>query len=78
MAVKIVTDSSSDISDIAVVHAMKPDWACSISDRLASSFPGKPVHLFRLSVATGIHGGPDAIAIAFIENAERRISLDKS
>jgi DegV family protein with EDD domain len=61
-----------DIAEIAVVHAMKPDWASSISARLTEAFPGVRVHVSRLSAATGVHGGPNAVAIAFIEKAPVR------
>jgi DegV family protein with EDD domain len=57
----------ASVEEIAVLHASKPDWAQRIAAHLATVFPGKPIYISRLSGATGVHGGPKAVAIAFIE-----------
>ena len=54
------------LEEIAVLHAMKSDWALNITGRLASVFPQQHIHNARLGCATGVHGGPKAMAIAFI------------
>ena len=53
------------IEELAILHAHKPDWAQAIAERLNSVFPRTQIHISRLSAATGVHGGPNAIAIAF-------------
>jgi DegV family protein with EDD domain len=53
------------IEEVAVLHAMKPEWDIEITKRLNISFPETEIYESRLSGATGIHGGPKAIAIAF-------------
>ena len=60
-----VTEFQS-LEEIAVLHAMKSDWALNITGRLASVFPQQHIHNARLGCATGVHGGPKAMAIAFI------------
>lgn len=57
----------TSIAEIAVLHARKSDWAQRIAAHLATEFPGKPIYISRLSGATGVHGGPQAMAIAFVE-----------
>ena len=61
-----VTEFQS-IEEIAILYAKKPEWAQNIAERITSVFPQKPIHISRLSSATGVHGGPKAMAIAFIE-----------
>ena len=58
------------VEEIAVLYAMKPEWARNIAERMASVFPQRPLHIARLGCATGMHGGPKAMAIAFIEEQE--------
>jgi len=60
-----VTEFQS-IEEIAILYAKKPEWAQNIAERITSVFPRKPIHISRLSSATGVHGGPKAMAIAFI------------
>ena len=60
-----VTEFQS-LEEIAILHAMKSDWALNITGRLASVFPQQHIHNARLGCATGVHGGPKAMAIAFI------------
>ncbi|HJX12199.1 MAG TPA: DegV family protein [Dehalococcoidales bacterium] len=55
--------------EIAVLHARQPEWAKNIADRLVKAYPGRSVRVSRLSAATGSHGGPRAVAVAFIESA---------
>jgi fatty acid-binding protein DegV len=64
-----VTEYQS-VEEIAILYAKKPEWAQNIADRLATVFPGKRIHTTRLSGATGVHGGPKAMAIAFIEGKD--------
>lgn len=56
------------VEEIAVLHARKPEWADGIAGRLAAAFPQKQIHVSRLSGATGTHGGPGAVAVAFTTN----------
>ncbi len=58
------------VEEIAVLHAMKPDWAQAIAGRMTAEFPNIPVRVSRLSGATGVHGGPGAMAVAFITGTE--------
>ncbi len=55
------------IEEVAVLHARRPEWAESIAGRLKAAYPGKPVYVSRLSAATGVHGGPASVAVAFTE-----------
>jgi DegV family protein with EDD domain len=55
------------IDEIAILHAKKPEWAQKIAERITPVFPQKPIHISRLSGVTGGHGGPKAMAVAFIE-----------
>jgi DegV family protein with EDD domain len=64
-----VTEFKS-VAEIAILHAVRPEWAENTFNRIAPAFPGKEIHVSRLSSATGVHGGPNAIAIAFIEGTE--------
>jgi DegV family protein with EDD domain len=59
-----VTEFQS-IEEMAVLHAKKSEWAQSITDRMVSAFPQRPIYKARLGGATGVHGGPRAMAIAF-------------
>jgi DegV family protein with EDD domain len=56
--------------EIAILYAQKPEWAQNIADRIASAFPDKKIYNARLGGATGVHGGPRAMAIAFIEGKD--------
>jgi DegV family protein with EDD domain len=56
------------VEEIAVLHARKQEWADVIASRLAKVFPQRQIHISRLSGATGTHGGPGAVAVAFITN----------
>lgn len=58
------------VEEMAVLYAKKPEWAQNIADRMAAVFPGKRIHIARLSSATGVHGGPRAMAIALIEGKD--------
>jgi DegV family protein with EDD domain len=55
-----------DIKEMAILYAKKPDWAQDFTDRVTSLFPQKPIYHTRLSGATGVHGGPRAMAVAFV------------
>ena len=61
---KRVTDFP-EVEEIAILHAMKPEWAHAIAKRLHRVFPQANTYVSRLSGATGVHGGPKAVAIAF-------------
>jgi len=60
-----VTEYQS-VEEIAILYAKKPEWARNIADRMTAAFPGRTIHTARLGCATGVHGGPKAMAIAFI------------
>lgn len=55
------------IEEIAILHAQKPEWAQKIAERITSIFPKQRMYITRLGCATGVHGGPKAVAIAFIQ-----------
>ncbi len=57
-----------NIIEIAVMHTLRPDWAQSIAGYLSPVYPNKPVYISRLSAATGMHGGPGSVVVAFVEN----------
>ncbi len=59
-----VTEFQS-VEEMAILHARKSEWARSITDRMNSAFPQIPIYGARLGGATGVHGGPRAMAIAF-------------
>jgi DegV family protein with EDD domain len=60
-----VTEYKS-VEEIAIVYAKKPEWASKITNRMTEAFPWKTIHTARLGCTTGVHGGPKAMAIAFI------------
>ena len=64
-----VTEFQS-IEEMAILYAQKPEWAQNFADRIAS-VPKKRIYNARLSCATGVHGGPRAMAVAFIEGKNR-------
>jgi len=55
-------------NEIAILYAQKPEWAQKIADRVTSLFPAAKIYQTPLSGATGMHGGPKALAIAIIED----------
>jgi DegV family protein with EDD domain len=61
----------SSVAEIAVLHTRRPGWAGAIAKRQAATLPAGRLHVSRLSGATGVHGGPNAVAIAFIEGDVR-------
>jgi len=58
------------IEEIAILYAKKPEWAQSFTDRITSAFPRARIYHASLSGATGVHGGPKAMAVAFIEKKD--------
>jgi DegV family protein with EDD domain len=58
------------IEEVAILYAKKPEWAQSFADRIASAFPEKQIYNARLSCVTGVHGGPRAMAVAFIRGED--------
>ena len=58
------------IEEMAILYAKKPEWAQGFADRITAVFPGKRIYRARLSSATGVHGGPRAMAVAFIEGKD--------
>lgn len=67
---KCVTEFKS-IDEMAILHAKNPEWAQDFTNRIASVFPRERIYHARLSCATGVHGGPKAMAVAFIEGNNR-------
>ena len=63
---KCVTEFQS-IEEMAILYAKNPEWAQDFAERITSVFPKKRIYNARLSCATGVHGGPKALAIAFME-----------
>jgi DegV family protein with EDD domain len=61
---KCVTEFQS-IEELAILYAKKTGWAQDFADRIAS-VPKKRIYNARLGGATGVHGGPNAMAVAFI------------
>jgi DegV family protein with EDD domain len=59
------------IEEIAILYAQKPEWAQGFADRI-TSVPKKRIYNARLSCATGVHGGPRAMAVAFIEGKDQK------
>jgi DegV family protein with EDD domain len=55
------------IEEIAVLHAKKPEWAQKIAERMTAVLAKEPIYVTRLGCATGVHGGPKAMAIAFVQ-----------
>jgi DegV family protein with EDD domain len=65
-----VTDFQ-EVEEIAVLHAMKPEWARDIVERLGRAFPRTITYISRLGSVTGVHGGLKAMAIAFTTGKEK-------
>jgi DegV family protein with EDD domain len=61
-----VTEYQS-VQEIAILQAKRVEWAQYITVRMASVFPQGRISNTRLGGATGMHSGPRAMAIAFIE-----------
>ena len=61
-----------EVEEIAILYAMKPGWAHSIAEHLGREFPSARTYVSRFSGATGVHGGPKAMAIAFTTSAVER------
>jgi len=57
------------IDELAILYAQKPQWAQDFADRI-TSVPKKRIYNARLGCATGVHGGPRAMAVAFIEGQD--------
>ncbi len=66
---KCVTEFQS-IEEMAILYAKYPEWAQDFAERIASVFPRTRIYNARLSCATGVHGGPKALAVAFIEGED--------
>jgi len=64
-----VTEYQS-IEEMSILYAKKPEWAQDFADRIASVFPQERIYNARLGCATGVHGGPKAMAVAFIEGKD--------
>jgi DegV family protein with EDD domain len=64
-----VTEFTS-IEEMAILYAKKPDWAQDFKKRVSSVFPENKIYSGRLSAATGVHGGPRAMAVAFVERKD--------
>ncbi|MFC1979420.1 DegV family protein [Chloroflexota bacterium] len=63
---QILTEQAA-IESLSILHAHNPDWAQDFSRRIASVFPENNICRARLGCITGIHSGPEAVAIAFTE-----------
>jgi DegV family protein with EDD domain len=55
------------VEEMAILYAKKPEWAQDFTERIVSLLPYNRIYYARLSAATGMHSGPNAIAVAFIE-----------
>ena len=55
------------IEEMAILYAKQPGWAQDFADRITSLLTPNRIYYARLGGATGVHGGPKAIAVAFIE-----------
>jgi fatty acid-binding protein DegV len=58
------------IDELAILYAQKATWAQDFKKRVTSAFPEKKIFIGRLSAATGVHGGPRAMAVAFLEDKD--------
>ena len=59
------------IDELAILYAQKPQWAQNFADRITSVSKERIYHA-RLGCATGVHGGPRAMAVAFIEGKDQK------
>ena len=57
------------IDELAILYAQKPQWAQDFADRI-TAVPKKRIYHARLGCATGVHGGPRAMAVTFIEGQD--------
>lgn len=55
------------IETMSILYAKSPDWAQDFSRRIGLIFPREQLYSARLGCVTGIHSGPEAVAIAFTE-----------
>ncbi len=56
------------IRELAVEHAVTPDEAEALADRLGGLFPRGRIYISRVGPAVGVHVGPHVIGVAVLEN----------
>lgn len=59
------------IEEIAILCAKKPEWAEGFADRITVAFPQMRIYRARLGGATGLHGGPRVMAVAFMVGGDQ-------
>jgi fatty acid-binding protein DegV len=59
--------NSKDIQELAVVHSTTPDEAETMAERIGSIYDKKKIIISRLGPVLGVHIGPAALIVAFIE-----------
>jgi len=59
--------SASNIQDLAIIYNTTPDEAQTLAERIASIFAKEKIMVARLGPLLGVHAGPGALAVAFVE-----------
>ncbi|TET26393.1 MAG: DegV family protein [Dehalococcoidia bacterium] len=59
--------SASSIQDLAIIYNTTPDEAQTLAERMTPIFAKEQIIITRLGPMLGVHAGPGALAIAFIE-----------
>jgi len=59
--------SAASIQDLAIIYNTTPDEAQTLAERVAPIFAKEKITIARLGPLLGVHAGPGALAIAFVE-----------
>ncbi len=59
--------SASSIQDLAIIYNTTPDEAQTLAERITPIFAKEQIMIARLGPMLGVHAGPGALAIAFME-----------
>ena len=59
--------SAASIQDLAIIYNTTPDEAQTLAERVAPIFAKEKIMIARLGPLLGVHAGPGAVAIAFVE-----------
>lgn len=60
---KMITHLPEKVEKLAICHAMAPELAAELRDRLAPSYPNNAIELREIGPVMGAHFGPGAIGI---------------
>ena len=62
-----LVENSASIQNLAIVHATTPGEARSLAERMSSILDKERIHIARLGLGLGVHGGPGTLIVALRE-----------